>query len=104
MFSCNSASKAQLSPESSSSKRQEEHSLRGQSGQEGWGLQAKALGVLELLNFGGAQAWVERASRRLSADVGVRIDYELGGTGLSLSRVAVGVPEGWKASSQPPCE
>ena len=48
--------------------------------------------------------WVERASRRLSADVGVRIDYELGGTGLSLSRVAVGVPEGWKASSQPPCE
>ena len=53
MFSCNSASKAQLSPESSSSKRQEEHSLRGQSGQEGWGLQAKALGALELLNFGG---------------------------------------------------
>ena len=50
------------------------------------------------------QRWVERASRRPCADVGVRIDYELGGTGLGLSRMAVGVPEGWKASSWPPRE
>lgn len=85
MFSCNSASKAQLSPESSSSKRQKEHSLRGQSGREGWGLQAKALAALELLNFGGG--WRELPEGRVWTQ----------GCGLimNLGEQALASPEWW---------
>lgn len=75
------------------SKRKEARSLWGQSGQESRGLPAKASDVLEA---GGESFKKTGCAHRRGSTV------KSGGTGLSPSRAAVAVAEGWKAWSPPP--